>query len=94
MDAFLLLAGAGLGALVCLVAIVRGSIPERGTKAHPSSTTCYGTDAEVDYQTQLLADLADTAKRNRKEAWNVARERWRLRSAYPSCSRSRTDCCR
>lgn len=60
----LLLAGAGFGALVCLVAIVGGSIPRAG----PTSAdfySRYGTDTEVGYQTQLLADLADTAKRNR-----------------------------
>jgi len=61
---FLLLAGAGFGALVCLVAIVRGSIPSAGPKP-PEFYDRYGTNAEVDYQTQLLADLADTAKRNR-----------------------------
>jgi hypothetical protein len=61
---FLLLAGAGFGALVCLAAIVGGSIPQAG----PTSADFYrryGTDTEVGYQTQLLADLADTVKRNR-----------------------------
>jgi hypothetical protein len=61
---WLLLAGAGFGALVCLVAIVGGSIPSAGPK--PSEFyDRYGTDNETDYLTQLLADLADTAKRNR-----------------------------
>jgi len=47
------------------VAIVGGSIPRAG----PTSADFYhryGTDTEVGYQTQLLADLADTAKRNRE----------------------------
>jgi hypothetical protein len=61
----LLLAGAGLGALACLLGSVGGSTPRAG----PSPTqfyACYGTDTEVDYLTQLLADLADTVKQNRK----------------------------
>jgi hypothetical protein len=61
---FLLLAGAGFGALVCLVAIMGGSIPSAGPK--PSEFyDRYGTDTEAGYLTQLLADLAGTAKRNR-----------------------------
>jgi hypothetical protein len=61
---FLLLAGAVFGALVCLVAIVGGSIPSAGPRASEFYGR-YGTNAEVGYQTQLLADLANTAKRNR-----------------------------
>jgi hypothetical protein len=60
----LLLAGAAFGVLVCLVATVGGSIPSAG----PTSADFYhryGTDTEVGYQTQVLADLADTVKRNR-----------------------------
>jgi hypothetical protein len=61
---WLLLAGAAFGALVCLVAIVGGSIPSGGPR--PSEFyDRYGTDTETDYLTQMLADLADTAKRNR-----------------------------
>jgi hypothetical protein len=60
----LLLAGAGFGALVCLVAIVGGSIPSAGPRASEFYGR-YGTDNEAGYQTQLLADLANTARRNR-----------------------------
>jgi len=61
---FLLLAGAGFGALVCLVASAEGSIPSAGPK--PSEFyDRYGANTDTGYQTQLLADLADTAKRNR-----------------------------
>ena len=63
---FLLLAGAGFGALVCLVASVGGSIPSAGPRP-PEFYDRYGTDTEVGYQTHLLADLADTAKQNRQE---------------------------
>jgi hypothetical protein len=62
---WLLLAGAGFGALVCLVAIVGGSIPSAGPRASEFYGR-YGTSAETDYLTQLLADLANTAKRNRE----------------------------
>jgi hypothetical protein len=52
----LLLAGAGFGALVCLAAIVGGSIPSAGPRASEFYDR-YGTNAEVGYQTQLLADV-------------------------------------
>jgi hypothetical protein len=61
----LLLAGAGFGATVCLVAIVGGSIPSAGPRASEFYGR-YGTGNEAGYQTQLLADLANTAKRNRQ----------------------------
>ena len=62
----LLLAGAGLGALVCLV----GSMSDAGPKVGPPPETFYaryGTDTEAAYLTQLLADLADIARQNRAE---------------------------
>jgi hypothetical protein len=61
----LLLAGAGFGVLACLVGSVGGAMPSAG----PSPTQFYaryGTNTEIDYLTQLLADLADTARDNRK----------------------------
>ena len=60
----LLLAGAGLGALACLVGSMSGSGPKVGP---PPETfyADYGTDTEVGYLTQLLADLADIARQNR-----------------------------
>jgi hypothetical protein len=61
----LLLAGAGLGVLACLVGSVGGSTPSAG----PSPTRFYaryGTNTEFDYLRQLLSDLADTVKDNRK----------------------------
>lgn len=60
----LLLAGVGLGALACLWGSMGGSIPSAG----PSPTRFYaryGTDTEIDYLTQLLADLADAVEQNR-----------------------------
>jgi hypothetical protein len=60
----LLLAGAGLGAVACLVGSTRGS----GPKVGPPPETFYddyGTETEAVYLTQLLADLADIARQNR-----------------------------
>jgi hypothetical protein len=61
----LLLAGAVFGALVCILASAVGSIPSGGPRP-PEFYDCYGTGSETGYLTQLLADLADTAKRNRR----------------------------
>ncbi len=60
----LLLAGAGLGAVACLVGGMSGSGPKVGP---PPETfyADYGTDTEAAYLTQLLADLADIARQNR-----------------------------
>jgi hypothetical protein len=61
---WLLLAGAGLGAVACLVGSMSGSGPKVGP---PPETfyADYGTDTEAAYLTQLLADLADIARQNR-----------------------------
>ena len=60
----LLLAGAVLGVLACLVGTMTGSDPKVGP---PPETfyADYGTDTEAAYLTQLLADLADIARQNR-----------------------------
>jgi len=60
----LLLAGAGLSALACLVGSMSGSGPKVGP-APETFYADYGTDTEAAYLTQLLADLADIARQNR-----------------------------
>ena len=63
---WLLLGGAGLGALACLWGSTRGPEPNVG----PSPETFYadyGTETEAAYLTQLLADLANRARQNRAE---------------------------
>ena len=62
----LLLAGAGLGALACLVGTMSGSEPKVGPPPAKFYAR-YGTNTEAAYLTQLLADLADIARQNRAE---------------------------
>jgi len=62
----LLLAGAGLGALACLVGSIGRSRPDTGPPPQRFYDD-YGSSAETDYLTQLLADLAATAERNLEE---------------------------
>jgi len=61
----LLLAGAGLGALVCLAASVVGSIPKTGPLPEEFYAQ-YGAKVEPEYLLQLLADLTNTIRRNRQ----------------------------
>jgi hypothetical protein len=61
----LLLAGVTFGALACLVGSMGGSTPNTGPPPRQFYAD-YGARAEADYLTQLLADLALTADRNRK----------------------------
>jgi hypothetical protein len=61
---FLLLAGAGFGALVCLAASVVGSIPETGPLPKDFYAQ-YGAAPEPDYLVRLLDDLTATIRRNR-----------------------------
>lgn len=60
----LLLAGAGLGAVTCLVGTTTGSDPKVGPPPAKFYAD-YGTDTEAVYLTQLLADLADRSQQNR-----------------------------
>jgi hypothetical protein len=60
----LLLAGAGLGALACLVGSMSGSEPKLGPPPAKFYAR-YGTNTEAAYLTQLLADLVDIARQNR-----------------------------
>jgi len=60
----LLLAGAGFGALVCLVAIVGGWIPKTGPLPQDFYAK-YGAAPEPDYLVRLLDDLTATIQRNR-----------------------------
>ena len=59
----LLMAGAGLGALVCLIGSMRDADPKVGPPPARFYAR-YGTDTEAAYLTQLLADLADRSRQN------------------------------
>jgi hypothetical protein len=62
----LLLAGAGLGVLACLMGTMTGSEPKVGPPPAKFYAR-YGTGNEAAYLTQLLADLADIARQNQAE---------------------------
>jgi hypothetical protein len=61
----LLLIGVGLGVLACLVGSMGGSSPNAGPPPEKFYAD-YGAGAEMDYLSQLLADLAAQAERNRE----------------------------
>jgi hypothetical protein len=61
----LLLTGVGLGVLACLVGSMGGSSPNAGPPPEKFYAD-YGAGAETDYLSQLLADLAAQAERNRE----------------------------
>jgi hypothetical protein len=58
------LAGVALGSLICLTGSVGGSRPDTGPPPQQFYAN-YGSSAEADYLTQLLADLGVTATLNR-----------------------------
>jgi hypothetical protein len=61
----LLLASAGFGALVCLVASVGGSVPKTGPLPQDFYAK-YGAKVEPEYLLQLLDDLTAMIRRNRQ----------------------------
>jgi hypothetical protein len=61
----LLLAGVGFGVLACLVGSMGSSSPNAGPPPEKFYAD-YGAGAEADYLSQLLADLAAQAERNRE----------------------------
>ncbi len=61
----LLLIGVGFGVLACLAGSMGGSSPNAGPPPEKFYAD-YGAGAEPDYLSQLLADLAAQAERNRE----------------------------
>ncbi len=61
----LLLIGVGLGVLACLAGSMGGSSPNAGPPPEKFYAD-YGAGTETDYLSQLLADLAAQAERNRE----------------------------